>query len=115
MADRKTITDRLESVFNGMVELKVVTAVGPVGLSFPEADGRTLTKLETEAAPITDAIVTIFDMVDGDVTNVISPNLRDDEGLRAFHAIQVEKSLTVLPANLRALLEFGKALIDEIS
>ncbi len=115
MADRKTIADRLESVFNGMVELKVVTAVGPVALSFPEAEGRTLTRIDTEAAPITDAIVTIFDMVDGDVTNVISPNLRDDEGLRAFHAIQVEKSLTVLPANLRALLEFGKALIDEIS
>ena len=115
MADRKSITDRLESIFNGMVELKVVTAVGPVALSFPEADGRTATKIDTDRAPLTDAIVTIFDMVDGDVTNIISPALKDDEGLRAFHAVQVEKSLTVLPANIKALLEFGKALIDEIS
>ena len=114
MADRKTITDRLEAIFNGMVELKVVTAVGPVALSFPEVEGRTATKIETDQAPLTDAIVTIFDMIDGDVTNLISPNLKDDEALRAFHALQVEKSLTVLPANIKALMEFGKALIDEI-
>lgn len=114
MADRKSILDRLERVFNGMVELKVVTAVGPVALSFPEVEGRTVTRIDTDRAPITDAIVTIFDMIDGDVTNVISPNLKDDEGLRAFHALQVEKSLTVLPANIRAMMEFGKALIDEI-
>ncbi len=115
MADRKTITDRLESIFNGMVELKVITAVGPVTLTFPEESGRTVTRIDTERTPISDAIVTIFDMVDGDVTNLISPNLKDDESLRAFHALQVEKSLTVLPANIRALMEFGRTLVDELS
>ena len=65
--------------------------------------------------PITEALVTIFDLVDGDVTNVISPALKDDESLRAYHASQVEKSLTVLPANIKAVVDLGRTLINEFT
>ena len=112
MADKRAIIERLESIFNGMAELKVITAVGPVTLTFPEESGRTVTRIDTDRTPITDAIVTIFDMVDGDVTNLISPNLKDDESLRTFHALQVEKSLTVLPGNIKALVDLGRSLVE---
>ena len=40
--------------------------------------------------------------------------LRDDEALRAYHSAQVEKSMKVLPDNVRALVDLGKAIINEI-
>ena len=113
MADEKGIRATLERVFGELTEIKVVTAVGSLAVTLPEENGRTKTRFDPDAAPITDAIVTIFDLIDGDVTNVISPTLKDDESIRAFHAQQLEKSITVLSDNIKALVELGRAIKDE--
>jgi hypothetical protein len=113
----KGIKDRLFDIFEEMVEVRVVTAVGnaEVTLTQEEPNGPVKTGIVTgEQKQLTDALVTIFDLVDGDVTNVIAPSLRDDAELRAFHSDQVEKSMKVLPDNVRALVELGKAIINEI-
>jgi len=115
-SDNQSIRGTLRHMFEELVEIKVVTAVGDVGVSLVQddakGDGRTKTKVSTESTPITNAMVTIIDLVDGDVTNVIAPALKDDEALRSFHATQVEKSLTVLPGNIKALVDLGQSLID---
>ncbi len=113
MADEKGILATLERVFGELTEVKVVTAVGALEITLPEENGRTKTRFNPEAEAIRDAIVTVFDLVDGDVTNVIAPALKDDESIRSFHAQQVEKSLTVLSDNIKALVELGKAIKNE--
>ena len=113
MADEKGIRATLERVFGELTQVKVVTAVGTLEITLPEEDGRTKTKFNPDAAPITDAIVTVFDLVDGDVTNVIAPALKDDEALRSYHSQQVEKSLSVLSDNIKALVELGTAIKNE--
>ena len=116
VTDNQSIRSTLRNMFEELVEIKVVTAVGEVGVTLTQddakAEGRTKTRVSTDTAPITSAMVTIIDLVDGDVTNVIAPALKDDEALRSFHATQVEKSLAVLPGNIKALVELGQSLID---
>lgn len=115
-SNRTDILGKLQRMFEEAIELKVVTAVGPVNVTLSHSDAGSATKTEVDNGPnqLQDAIVTIFNMLDGDVTNVISPSLKDDQALRDFHAAQVEKSLTVIPQNMRALFDFGKALIKEL-
>jgi hypothetical protein len=84
-----------------------------VAVTLANEGGATKTTVTTTDA-VKDALVTIIDLTDGDVVNVISPSLKDDEGLRAFHTAQVEKSLTVLPENLRAMFDLGKVLYNEL-
>lgn len=114
--DPQSIRRTLQRMFEELLEIKVVTAVSEVGITLAQDDakgeGRTRTRLSTETTPITSAMVTILDLVDGDVTNVISPALKDDEALRAFHATQVEKALTVLPGNIKALVDLGRTLVE---
>lgn len=108
----KSIGETLKDVFVGLVEVKVITVVGEVKAAVSDVDGRTSTVVTTGERA--DALITIFNLVDGDVTNVIAPALKDDAALRAFHTAQVDKSLSVLPANLEALVSLGKALLNEL-
>ena len=118
-ASDSQITSTLRRMFGELTEIKVVTAVSPVRVSITPDDakgkGRTTTTVDTEVTEITNVLVTIFDLVDGDVTNVIAPALKDDEPLRAYHSSQVEKSLTVLPANIKAVVDLGRTLINEFT
>lgn len=106
-----SIPAKLLRVFDGLIEVKVVTVVGNVTVDISNDDGHTSTAVNTTTP--TDALVTIFNLIDGDVTNVIAPALKDDASIRAFHTAQVEKSLQVLPGNLEALVKLGKSLFDE--
>ena len=110
----QSILQRLTSIFDELTEIKVVTAVENVSVRLTQKGSRTKTEFDPGGEPITRAIVTIFDLIDGDVTNIISPELKDDEAIRSFHAMQVEKSLVVLPDNVNALVKLGVSLINEI-
>lgn len=112
-ADDHGIRDKLRRMFDELVEVKVITVVGNVSVTLPGTEGGRST-LDTGQAPLSDAIVTIFNLVDGDVTNVIAPALKDDQAMRAFHATQVEKSMAVLPQNIAAMVDFAKALINDL-
>lgn len=107
------IVDKLRKMFEELAEVKVITVVGNVTVGLPAAVGGRAT-VDTGQAPLTDAIVTLFNLVDGDVTNVIAPALKDDSAMRAFHATQVEKSMAVIPSNIEALVNFAKALIHDL-
>jgi len=110
----KNIGEKLWDVFNGLTEVRVFTIVDdvPVGISID--DNRTTASFKP-VDPETSALITIFNLIDGDVINVVAPSLADNAALRAFHASQVEKSLAVLPANIDALVKLGKAIREEFS
>jgi len=107
------IIDKLRKMFEELAEVKVITVVGNVTVALPPAAGGRAT-VDAGQAPMSDAIVTMFNLIDGDVTNVIAPSLKDDAAMRAFHATQVEKSMAVLPSNIAALVNFAKALIHDL-
>lgn len=114
-ADIKTegdgIREVLARIFKELTEIRVVTAVGDVDVILRTSEnGATIkTEVTTTEADVK-ALVTVFDLIDGDVTNMISPALRDDESLRAFHSAQVEKSIKVLPDHIRALVDVGQKI-----
>jgi len=108
------IGDKLRTIFNGLVEVKVVTIVQDIALDVSAGSGRTTASFKPFDQQVP-ALITIFNLIDGDVINVIAPSLEDNAAIRAFHTAQVEKSLAVLPANIEALVSFGKAIIKEFS
>ncbi len=111
-ASSESIKKSLKTIFNGLIEVKVVTIVENVELDVATGDGRTTATLKPFGRQV-DALITVFNLLDGDVINVIAPNLADKAEIRAFHTAQVEKSVAVLPANLEALVKLGKAIINE--
>ncbi|MFF5295911.1 hypothetical protein [Paractinoplanes globisporus] len=110
-ADSHDIKGTITRIFAEMTEIKVVTAVGKVEIVFEESGGRTKTKINTPDPP-TDVLITIFDLVDGDVTNVISPGLQDNQALRDFHLQQVERSVRVLPEHFKALIDAAETILN---
>lgn len=109
--DEQRIKDRLVGMFNELVHVRVITVVGNATVTVGSNGGARPT-VDIGEAPLNDAIVTIFNLIDGDVTNVIAPALKDDQAMRDFHAAQVEKSMAVIPSNIAAIGQFGKELID---
>jgi hypothetical protein len=113
-SDHQGIVEKLRKMFDELVEVRVITVVGNVNVALPVGGGGRAT-VDTGQLPMTDALVTIFNMIDGDVTNVIAPALKDDAALRSFHVTQVDKSMAVLPANIAMLIDFGKALLNDLT
>ena len=107
------IIDTLQSMFQGLTEVKVVTILGQTPVTITKHENRTTTDF-TAPAGDADAFITIFNLVDGDATNVVSPAVLENQTLREFHSAQVEKSLATLPANISALVDLGKAILDEL-
>jgi hypothetical protein len=111
VTDEGGIKDRLVRMFNELVHVRVITVVGDAKVSLPKAGGGKAI-VDTDEKPLDQALVTVFNLIDGDVTNIVAPGLKDDQAIRAFHSAQVEKSMAVLPANVATLVDFGKELID---
>jgi hypothetical protein len=59
------------------------------------------------------SIVSIFKVIDGDVTTIISPDLVGNADLLAKHEAQLQTSLGVLPDHLKTLVDIVKKLDDE--
>lgn len=108
------IRDSLKKIFNGLSEVQVVTIVQDLPVTVETIDLRTKATFATAGGPVP-ALITVFNLIDGDVTNVIAPSLKDDADLRAFHTAQVDRSLAVLPANIEALVKLGKAIREELT
>jgi hypothetical protein len=103
MADEKELRETLREIFLHLKEVRVVTVVGDVTVAVSTDESKTIKTTVTPAPGETKALITVFDLIDGDVTNVISPELLDNSALRAFHSEQVERSIKVLPDHVRAI------------
>jgi len=103
----------LNKAFNGLAEVRVITILGDVTVQLTEKENKLTSDLQFGDVR-TDAIVTVFNLADGDAINIVSPALKDDTTLREFHASQVESSLKALPANIAAVVELGKAIVDRL-
>jgi len=111
-ADRaQSFIDQAKAILSDLLEVKVVTGVGTIDVEITTDGDSTTMKLNT-VKPLQESIVTVVKITDGDISTVISEGLVGNADLRAFHADQVAKSLTVLPDNLRALVAVAKSLLD---
>ena len=99
-------TERLSDWAYQLSVLKVVTYVGKAVVT-PDDDG--LPKSITLTAD-GDPFVTVCNLIGGDISNVIPTKYKDDEGLREFHAGQVEKAGQILPNNLKIIGDLVKSV-----
>ena len=104
--EEKGVLETLGDVFQGLANVRVVTVIGMVDVDPADAAA-------ARPAKGREGLETVIDLVDGDARNVISPKvLAEHPDLREFHATQVEAALKVLPANIGALIELGRFLLD---
>ena len=103
MAPQKNdLLDKLKDAAEKLLTLHVATIVGQAEVKL-DATGKVMS-VTTPEGPV-DAIVTILDLVGGDVTTHIAPDLKNDSDLRAFHEALVGPAAAVLPNNLKALAD----------
>jgi len=110
----KGFLDKVAAALADLTEVKVVTIVGDVKVTLkPTSDEKTT---ETLVDPVTvekGSIISIFKVIDGDVTTIISPDLVGNADLLAKHEAQLQTSLQVLPDHLKTLVDIIKKLDDE--
>jgi hypothetical protein len=93
----------LEQAVSELITVTVATVITQVTVTFKD-EGQ-LDKVTGLEAQATNALITNVNLVDGAVTTIIAPSLKDDAALRTFHDGLVQKAITVLPENLKALAE----------
>jgi hypothetical protein len=98
-----TVWGELQKAASELITVTVATVVAQVTVTF-EGQGRLkeVSGLEDQA---TDALITNVNLLDGDLTTIVAPSLKDDEDLRRFHDGLVQKAITVLPENLKTLAD----------
>jgi hypothetical protein len=99
-ADR--VWKKLEEALDELITVTVATVITQVTVTF-KGEGQ----LDKVSRPpeTTDALITNVNLIDGDMTTIIAPSLKDDKDLRTFHDGLVQKAITVLPENLKSLAD----------
>lgn len=104
-----TIGQKIAHALQNAMELRVITVVGDgtVKGTFPELG------LQFDGAE-EKAIATSIDLVQGDITTVISPAYAGDSGeaLRGFHAEQVSEGKAIVERNVRLLVDIGREIVS---
>jgi hypothetical protein len=110
----KGFLDRVAAALADLTEVKVVTIVGDVKVTAEPTPGGTTTETTIERTTVeTGSIISIFKVIDGDVTTIISPDVVGNADLLAKHEAQLQTSLKVLPDHLKTLVDIVKKLDDE--
>lgn len=86
--------------------LKVVTYVGGAEIGTDENGLVNKVTITQGGRPL----LTVIDLVGGDLTNVVDPSLKGEADMVKFHGEQVQKAAAVLPSNLKLLGEFVKSV-----
>ena len=113
---RDDVLKNLEKALSELITVTVATVITQVTVTF-KGKGQ-LDKVSDLPEQATDALITNVNLIDGDLTTIIAPSLKDDEDLRTFHDGLVQKAITVLPDNLKSLADavgkvFGKRSAPE--
>jgi hypothetical protein len=109
--ERDDVLKNLETAVSELITVTVATVITQVTVTF-KGKGR-LDKVEGLPDQATDALITNVNLIDGDLTTIIAPSLKDDADLRTFHDGLVQKAITILPENIKSLADavgkvFGK-------
>ena len=91
--------DRLDEAISNLADVTVATLVTEVTVSVDDRGRLMNVTTPNTAIP---AIITNVNLIQGDVTE-IADTLKDEESLRTFHQGIVDKAVTVLPGNIKAL------------
>jgi hypothetical protein len=104
----ETFLDKLKKAAENLADVTVATLITEVTVGVDER-GR-LNKVTASDQQVS-AVITNINLVDGNVTTVMAPDLKDDTALTTFHQAIVDKAVKVLPDNLNALITVVKGLI----
>ena len=109
----KGFLDKVAAALADLTEVKVVTIVGDVKVTVEPATATTTETTVERTTVEKGSIISIFKVIDGDVTTIISPDLVGNADLLAKHEAQLQTSLGVLPDHLKTLVDIVKKLDDE--
>jgi hypothetical protein len=109
----KGFLDKVAAVLADLTEVKVVTILGDVKVTVEPSTAKTTETTIERTTVEKGSIITIFKVIDGDVTTIISPDVVGNADLLAKHEIQLQTSLKVLPDHLTTLVDIVKKLDDE--
>jgi hypothetical protein len=106
----------LKALADGVKELatlRIITAVCPLEIRVKGVAGATQDGIEPKVGEVKDGIVTIIDLVQGDVKNFMTDSIRQDDkkSLFDFHASQVTMSRDIIAGNIKALADLARGLI----
>jgi hypothetical protein len=106
-----TFVKKIEKALEELITLNVVTVVGAVKIDTSLTDGG-WDRSKMTLAPDTKAIWTSLDLLQGDITTVVHPELQGDAGreLRAFHRDREAQGLAIIQQNVAALQGLLKLL-----
>jgi hypothetical protein len=107
----KNPLDTLKQIFDNLVTLNIVTAVGDVDITTGKDGGQKLA-----IKPGTKVLWTAIDMLEGDIKTSIHPDFAGDAGkeLRAFHASREQQGQAIIKNNIEAL-EKLLVLIEDLA
>ena len=102
---------KVEQALEELVTLNIVTAVGEAQIETKQIDGG-LERRSITVSGKNKVIWTSIDMLQGDITTVIDPELQGDAGkeLREFHKGREAQGIAILRENIGALRDIVKLL-----
>jgi hypothetical protein len=106
--DARTFWQKLEANLANLADVTVATVISNVTVDL-DARGR-LTKVTAKDEQVA-ALITNVNLIDGNVTNVIGEDIKDDTALTTFHQGIVEKAVKVLPDNIKALFTLVEGIV----
>lgn len=107
-ADPEKFWDKLKASLANLADVTVATVISNVTVDL-DARGR-LRKVTAKDEQVA-ALITNVNLIDGNVTNVIGEDIKDDTALTAFHQGIVEKAVKVLPDNIKALFTLVEGIV----
>jgi hypothetical protein len=110
-SNSRTALDTLKQIFDNLVTLNIVTAVGDVDIATGKGGDQRLT-----IKPGAKVLWTEIDMLEGDIKTSIHPDFAGDAGkeLRAFHASREQQGQAIIKNNIEAL-EKLLVLIEDLA
>ena len=109
---RPDLRGRLLQALANLVVLRITTVVGPVTASkVTSLDARTDIDIGQQAGEVAS---TTINLLQGDVTDVMTPIFVTDQTYRALHAASVQTAKDIISSNLNLLKDVFVQLRDDL-
>ena len=109
---KQTFLQRIDDAIANLADVSVSTLVTDVIVGVDERGRLKTVTSPTIAVP---AIITNVNLIDGNVTTILGPSLKDDSTLTTFHQGLVTQAVKVLPDNLKALAQLVEGVFGKLT
>jgi hypothetical protein len=109
--EKNRVKTTIANVYNNLVNVTVVTAVGNLQVDLTTQTGSEKLHLTVQPGGVLRSFVTQIDLLEGDVLATLPDNFDELKSVQELHERNVEMAAKVLPNNIAALVNAGRELI----